>query len=98
MRVGRVRLQVVAPARYYHGHSLGWLEGGLNRAMQRFAGQKTSDLAMGFEFLATEFELPFCNGAEVKAACAANPPSEVARQVCDLFDNLSPAWPKVSTT
>ncbi len=96
MRVGRVDLQVLAPAVFFDKHELGWLERGLNHALDNISRQKTSDqLSMGFEFLAfpPEFELPFRNGAEVRAACEAKPTTESARRVCDVFDNLSPVWP-----
>ena len=64
--------------------------------LEDISRQKTSDqLSMRFEFLALppEFELPFRDGAEVRAACEAEPPAESARRVCDAFDNLSPVWP-----
>ena len=103
MRVGRVDLQVVAPTAFFEKHDLGWLERGLDLAVGGLSSQKTSgQLAMGFEFLAIppDFEFPFRDGAEVRAACEAEPPSEGARRVCDVFDNLSPVWPnaKGSTT
>lgn len=102
MRVGRVDLQVVAPTAFFEKHNLGWLERGLDHAVDELSSQKTSgQLAMGFEFLAIppQFELPFHDGAEVKTACKAETPTEGARRVCDAFDNLSPVWPaaKVST-
>jgi hypothetical protein len=96
MRVGRVDLQVVAPAVFFDQHDLGWLERGLSQAVSDFSHEKTSgQLAMGFEFLAipSDFELPFDNGAEVRAACEAKPPAEGARRVCDAFNNLIPVWP-----
>jgi hypothetical protein len=96
MRVGRVELQVLAPKDFYDQHDLGWLERGLEHALGNISRQKTSDqLSMGFEFLAfpPEFELPFRDGAEVRAACEADPPAESARRVCDAFDNLSLVWP-----
>lgn len=96
MRVGRVDLQVLAPTVFFDRHDLGWLERGLDHALGDISRQKTSDqLSMGFEFLALppEFELPFRNGAEVRAACEADPPTESARRVCDAFNNLSPVWP-----
>ncbi|MEE9206012.1 MAG: hypothetical protein V3U50_03410 [Acidimicrobiia bacterium] len=96
MRVGRVDLQVLAPTVFFDKHDLGWLERGLDHAVDDISRQKTSDqLSMGFEFLALppEFELPFRDGAEVRATCEAEPPAESARRVCDAFDNLSPVWP-----
>ena len=53
---------------------------------------------MGFEFLALppEFELPFRDGAEVRAACETKPPAEGARRVRDAFENLSPVWPAIA--
>ena len=103
MQVRRVDLQVVAPTAFFEKHDLGWLERGLDLAVGGLSSQKTSgQLAMGFEFLAIppDFEFPFRDGAEVRAACEAEPPSEGARRVCDVFDNLSPVWPnaKGSTT
>jgi hypothetical protein len=103
MQVRRVDLQVVAPTAFFEKHDLGWLERGLDLAVGGLSSQKTSgQLAMGFEFLAIppDFEFPFRDGAEVRAACEAEPPSEGARKVCDVFDNLSPVWPnaKGSTT
>ena len=101
MRVGRVNLQVLAPTNFFCQHDLGWLERGLDHAMDNISRQKTSgQLSMGFKFLALppEFELPFGNGAEVRAACEADPPAESARQVCDAFDNLSPVWPAIKAS
>ena len=103
MQVHRIDLQAVAPTAFFEKHDLGWLERGLDLAVGSLASQKTSgQLAMGFEFLAIppDFEFPFNDGAEVRAACEAKPPSEGARRVCDVFDNLSPVWPnaKSSTT
>ncbi len=95
MRVGRVDLQVVAPTAFFEKHDLGWFERGLDLAVGSLSSQKTSgQLAMGLEFLAIppDFEFPFRDGAEVRAACEAEPPSEGARRVCDVFDNLSPVW------
>lgn len=99
MRVGRIDLQVLAPTIFFDKHDLGWLERGLDHAVDEISRQKTSDqLSMGFEFLALppEFELPFRDGAEVRAACEAEPPAESARRVCDAFDNLSPVWPAIT--
>ncbi len=96
MLVSRVDLQVLAPTDFFDQHDLGWLERGLDHAVDSISRQKTSgQLSMGFEFLALppEFELPFGNGAEVRAACEAEPPAESARRVCDALDNLSPVWP-----
>ena len=96
MRVSRVDLQVVAPAVFFEQHDLWWLEQGLGQAVGDFSRQKTSDqLAMGFEFLAipNDFELPFRDGAEVRAACEADPTAEGARRVRDAFNNLTPVWP-----
>jgi hypothetical protein len=95
MRVNHVDLQVLAPAVFFNKHDLAQLERDLDHAVDKFSRQKTSDqLSMGFEFLAfpPEFELPFSDGAEVRAACEAKPPAENARRVCDAFDNLSPVW------
>ena len=97
MRFGRVGLQVLAPTVFFDKHDLGWLERGLDHAVDEFSRQKTSDqLSMGFEFLAFPpgFELPFRNGAEVRAACETERPTQRALLVCDAFDNLSPVWPR----
>ena len=50
---------------------------------------------MGFDFLAIprEFELPFHDGAEARAACETDPPAEGAMRVRDAFNALSPVWP-----
>ena len=101
MRVDRVDLQVLAPTAYFEKHELGWLERGLDQAVDAISRELTSDrLSMGFQFLALppEFELPFRNGAEVKAACPGQPLAESARRVCDAFDNLSPVWPAKQMT
>ncbi len=93
MRVGRVDLQVLAPAVFFDKHDLGWLEQGLDHALDEFPHQRTSDqLSIGFEFLAfpPEFELPFRNGAEVRTVCETERPTESALRVCDAFGNLTP--------
>ena len=99
MGVSRVELQVVAPRVFYDRHDLSWLEKGLDCAVGNLSDQETlGQLAMGFEFLAMPpgFEIPFVNGAEVRAACEANPPEGDALRVCDAFNNLSPVWPAES--
>lgn len=96
MRVNRIDLQVLAPAVFFDKHDLKWLERALDHAVDDLSRRNTSDrLSMGFEFLAfpPEFELPFRDGAEVRAVCEADPPTESARQVCEAFGNLSPVWP-----
>ncbi len=48
MRVGRVALQVLAPSVFFDKHDLGWLERGLDHALDNTSRQKTSDqLSMG---------------------------------------------------
>jgi hypothetical protein len=101
MGVSRVDLQVIAPTAFYERHDLGWLERGLNHAVHHLSRQKTANqLAMGFAFLAIapDFKLPFYDGKAVKAECATQPVSEAARRVCNLFDNLSPAWPDATVS
>lgn len=97
MRVAHVDLQVVAPAVFFDKHDLGWLERGLDKAVQGFSRKMTEDqLAMRFKFLAmpSSFQLPFCNGSEVRAMCEKDNASAGARQVCDAFNSLTPVWPR----
>ena len=95
MHVGRIDLQVVAPTVFFEQHDLLWLQHTLDQAVGDFSRQKTADqLTMGFGFLAIPagFELPFRDGAEVRAACEGEFPTEGARRVFDAFINLSPVW------
>lgn len=96
MKLRHIDLEVVAPSKFYEGHDLSWLECELCRAIRTFSDkkmQKTKDkLSMGFKILALpqDFKLPFKNGAEAKAACKADPPTQAAHRVCKAFENLSP--------
>ncbi len=52
-------------------------------------------LAMGFAFLEfpAGFELPFSEGAEVKAACKTSSSNQGARRIRDAFDDLRRVYP-----
>ena len=96
LRVGHIDLQVAAPNKFFDKHDLRWLRFGLDQGIKELSHQKTAgQLEMGFDFLAIprEFELPFRDGAEARAACESDPPAKGAMLVRDAFNALSPIWP-----
>ncbi len=99
MDVRHVSLEVVAPRDFYNRYDgkrhLEWMR----KSLDEFAGSKTvqdigiSSISLDALAFPAEFQIPFKNGGEVKQKCDTDKLTDEGQQVCDAFNNLTPAWP-----
>lgn len=98
MNARDVALQVAAPARYYTDPDLRGCLSQAREHLRRFdVGSKIEGLSMSLDALAFPDwfdELPFADGAEVRAECDTAELTETGRKIRDAFYGLASVHPE----
>jgi hypothetical protein len=93
MQASHVRLNVLAPAHFYDGHSLARLEAGIDRAFNDLARRKTG-IGGSFKFLILGVgrERLFAFGRDAEAACGGAVLEAPGKRLLDAMLALRPVY------